>query len=120
MVLISFVVMVAMMVMMVLVVLMVRMRMLTGHQGQVISLSILQTLSPAITARPNLKVYFLMCWDYDNEEDVKSEQENCEEHQPGQEDDEGVEVEVGLALGLRLVIRPYHRQHCHALDIMIS
>ena len=118
MVLISFVVMVAMMAMMVMMVRM-RMRMMTGHQGQVISLSILQTLSPAITARPNLKVYFLMCWDYDNEDDVKDEQENCEEHQPGQEDDEGVEVEVGLALGLRLVIRPDHRQHCHALDIMI-
>ena len=70
MVLISFVVMVAMMVMMVLVMVMVRMRMMTGHQGQVISLSILQTLSPAITARPNLKAYFLlMCGDYDNGEE---------------------------------------------------
>ena len=38
---------------------------------------------------------------------------------PGQEDDEGVEVEVGLALGLRLVIRPDHRQHRHALNMMI-
>ena len=46
------------------------------------------------------------------------EQENCDEHQPGQEDDEGVEVEVGFALRLRLVIRPDHGQHCHALDII--
>ena len=65
-----------------------------------------------MTAKPNLEIYFLMCWDYDNEED------ECDKDQPGQEDDEGVEVEVGFALRLGLVIRPDHGQHCHALDII--
>ena len=51
-----------------------------------------------------------MCWDYDNEED------ECDKDQPGQEDDEGVEVEVGLALRLSLIVRPDHRQHRHALN----
>ena len=36
--------------------------------------------------------------------------------EPGQEDDEGVEVEVGLALRLSLIVRPDHRQHRHALN----
>ena len=38
---------------------------------------------------------------------------------PGQEDDEGVEVEVGLALRLRLVIGPDHWQHRHALGTVM-
>ena len=38
---------------------------------------------------------------------------------PGQEDDEGVEVEVGLALRLRLVVGPDHWQHRHALGAVM-
>ena len=49
---------------------------------------------------------------------MDADDENCvNEDEPGQEDDEGVEVEVGLALRLCLVVRPDHRQHRHALDI---
>jgi len=46
---------------------------------------------------------------------ANSETSNYCQTKPGQEDDEGVEVEVGLALRLRLVVRPDYRQHCHAL-----